>query len=53
MKRATDTGPARDRGHDRIEPKLCLREVIQSLLSGLHPGGNGLDLVLDRIERMP
>lgn len=53
MKRATDAGPIRDRGRDRIEPQLCFREAIQTLLSGPHPGGAGLDLLLDRIERMP
>ncbi|AMY67823.1 hypothetical protein [Frigidibacter mobilis] len=55
MKRTPDAGPSRDqdRGRNRIEPQLCLGEVIQTLLAGLHPGGPGLDLVLDRIERMP
>lgn len=55
MNRPAQTGPARDqeRGRNRIEPQLCLGEVIQTLLAGLSPGGPGLDLVLDRIERMP
>lgn len=53
MKRVTQTSPSQDRGQNRIEPQLCLGEVIRTLLAGLPPGGPGLDLVLDRIERMP
>ena len=53
MKRATDTSPTQDRGQNRIEPQLCLGEVIRTLLAGLPLGGPGLDVVLDRIERMP
>jgi|GEM_PF-3356944 len=57
MNQTAQTGPAQDhdqdRGRNRIEPRLCLGEVFQSLIAGLSPGGPGLDLVLDRIERMP
>jgi hypothetical protein len=42
-----------ERGLKRPEPGLTLRDMLQMLLAGFVPSAEGLELMLDRIERMP
>ena len=34
-------------------PSFSLRDLVQALCSGLAPSADGLEMMLDRIERMP
>lgn len=34
-------------------PALSLRDIVEALCSSLPPAGGGLEMMLDRIERMP
>ncbi|MCE5974215.1 hypothetical protein LZA78_12040 [Sinirhodobacter sp. WL0062] len=34
-------------------PSFSLRDLVQALCSGLTPSADGLEMMLDRIERMP
>jgi hypothetical protein len=40
------------RPHEQVPPSsISLRDIVQALCSGLTPSSEGLELVLDRIER--
>ncbi|MDF2142228.1 hypothetical protein [Paenirhodobacter sp. CAU 1674] len=46
------TGPTpRAARHHRAEPPISLREIVAALCSALPPSAEGLELILDRIEK--
>lgn len=53
MTRPPLPGPAPLANPKTTEPRLSLRDIVQALLAGLYPNSEGLELMLDRIERMP
>jgi hypothetical protein len=51
MKTSPLPGPTA-RANDRLtDPPITLRDIVQALCSGMAAHGQGIELVLDRIER--